>query len=458
MKSIDVAILATGLAASARQLGAQGEAMFRGDLSHTGAYAGAGVTRAPRVKWVFHTKGRVIATPTVANGTVYFGSTDGNVYAVDGESGRQRWAFATEARVASSPAVADGLVYVESYDGALYALDARSGKQAWKFATAGERRFAGKYLHGHLPRGETMPDPFDLYLSSPAVWRGAVYFGSGDGNVYALDAKSGRPKWTFRTGNVVHASPAIANGTLFIGSWDSWFYALDATTGKEKWRFKTGEDTVISNQVGIQSSAAVMDGVVFFGCRDGHLYAVDAASGKQRWAFDMNGSWVNTSPAVRSGKVYVGTADSRTLYELDARTGKANFSLEFSWYFLRVADGRGRHGVRGELGWPTLRGRPRDAEGRVGVPDGFVASESREAHEVRWVHELPHGGARGRVLRWARRRDRPDLRDGLIPVVTRHRGQCALHREHGRESLRTSMSAHSILQSRRRLPADRHRG
>ena len=334
MKSIDVAILATGLAASARQLGAQGEAMFRGDLSHTGAYAGAGVTRAPRVKWVFHTKGRVIATPTVANGTVYFGSTDGNVYAVDGESGRQRWAFATEARVASSPAVADGLVYVESYDGALYALDARSGKQAWKFATAGERRFAGKYLHGHLPRGETMPDPFDLYLSSPAVWRGAVYFGSGDGNVYALDAKSGRPKWTFRTGNVVHASPAIANGTLFIGSWDSWFYALDATTGKEKWRFKTGEDTVISNQVGIQSSAAVMDGVVFFGCRDGHLYAVDAASGKQRWAFDMNGSWVNTSPAVRSGKVYVGTADSRTLYELDARTGKANFSLEFSWYFF----------------------------------------------------------------------------------------------------------------------------
>ena len=318
----------------ARPLGAQSDATFRGDLAHSGVYAGPGVTRAPRVQWTFHTKGRVIATPAVANGAVYFGSTDGNVYAVDAATGRQRWAFATESRVASSPAVSGGLVYVESYDGALYALNAATGKPVWKFETAGERRFAGKYLHGHLPKGEVMPDPFDLYLSSPAVWRGAVYFGSGDGNVYALDAKSGRRKWTFRTGNVVHASPAIANGTLFIGSWDSWFYALDAETGQQRWRFKTGEDTLIANQVGIQSSAAVMDGVVYFGCRDGHLYAVDATTGKQRWAFDAEGSWVNTSPAVRAGKVYVGTADSRMLYELNAKTGKPNFSLQFSWYFF----------------------------------------------------------------------------------------------------------------------------
>ena len=45
-----------------------------------------------------------------------------------------------------------------------------------------------------------MPDPFDLYLSSPAVWKGVVYFGSGDGNVYALDAVSGAERWKFHTG------------------------------------------------------------------------------------------------------------------------------------------------------------------------------------------------------------------------------------------------------------------
>ena len=59
-----------------------------------------------------------------------------------------------------------------------------------------------------------MPDPFDCYLSSPAVWNGAVYFGSGDGNVYALDAASGALRWKFKTGDVVHASPAIADGMV----------------------------------------------------------------------------------------------------------------------------------------------------------------------------------------------------------------------------------------------------
>ena len=134
-----------------------------------------------------------------------------------------------------------------------------------------------------------MPDPFDCYLSSPVVWNGAVYFGSGDGNVYAVDAGSGALKWKFKTGDVVHASPAIADGKVYIGSWDSYFYALDAATGKEVWRFKTGEDPDIHNQVGIQSSAAVVDGVVYFGCRDSHLYALDAKTGEKKWAYRDQG-------------------------------------------------------------------------------------------------------------------------------------------------------------------------
>src|SRR5207302_8267614 len=119
---------------------------------------------------------------------------------------------------------------------------------------------------------------------------GGVYFGSGDSNIYALDAASGSLKWKFKTGDVVHASPAISGGILFVGSWDSYFYALDAGSGRQVWRFKTGEYPVIHNQVGIQSSAAVADGVVYFGCRDSKFYAVDAATGKERcnaWRISM---------------------------------------------------------------------------------------------------------------------------------------------------------------------------
>ena len=313
---------------------AQDVSMFRGNLQHAGVYESAGVRKFNRVKWQFHTRGMVIGSPGFAGGLVYVGSTDGNFYAIDAQSGAQRWKFELKSRVPSTPAIAGGRVYFTAYDGNVYALDAASGALKWKFQTGGERRFSGKHLHGTQPAAETMPDPFDCYLSSPAVWNGAVYFGSGDGNVYALDAASGALRWKFKTGDVVHASPAIADGTVFLGSWDSYFYAIDAASGQEKWKFKTGEDHDTYNQVGIQSSAAVADGIVYFGCRDSHLYALDAASGEKKWAFSANGSWVVGSPAVREGKVYFPTSDSSLLYEVDARTGKVLRSLSFNHWYL----------------------------------------------------------------------------------------------------------------------------
>lgn len=305
------------------------EAMFRGNPQHTGVYSGAGVPQFTKVKWQFHTNGQILSSPAVAGDTLYVGSSDHFLYALNLAAGTVKWKFKTESRITSSPAVSFGVVYFGSFDSNFYAVDAATGKLKWKFQTSGERRFAATHLHGAEPAAETMPDPFDFYLSSPVVSNGTVYFGSGDDNIYALDAGSGNLKWKFKTGDVVHASPAISGGTLFVGSWDSYFYALDAATGKEKWRFKTGEDAKIHNQVGIQSSAAVADGVVYFGCRDSKFYAVDAGTGKERWSFSNNGSWVITSPAVLDGRVYFATSDSGLFYGLDAKTGATLFSLSF---------------------------------------------------------------------------------------------------------------------------------
>jgi eukaryotic-like serine/threonine-protein kinase len=305
------------------------DAMFRGNPQHTGVYAASGVPQFTKIKWQFHTGGQILSSPAVAGGTLYVGSSDHLLYALDLAAGTQKWKFQTDGRITSSPAVSSGIVYFDSYDSYFYAVDAATGQLKWKFHTSGERRFSAKHLHGSEPAAEIMPDPFDFYLSSPVVWNGAVYFGSGDSNIYALDAASGAVKWKFKTGDVVHASPAIADGTLYVGSWDSYFYALDAATGAEKWRFKTGEDPDIHNQVGIQSSAAVSSGVVYFGCRDSKFYAVDAATGKERWSFPNKGSWVIASPAVLDGKVYFATSDTGLFHALDARSGAPVFSLDF---------------------------------------------------------------------------------------------------------------------------------
>lgn len=306
---------------------AQDSPMFRGDSRHSGVYNSPGVPKLTGVKWKFHTAGRVISSPAIVNGTAYVGSTDTNLYAIDTATGTQKWKFATGGCVVSSPAVSNGTVYFGSYDSFFYALGAASGQLKWKFQTAGERRYAGKHLHHLEPAAETMPDPWDFFLSSPVVVNGTVFFGSGDGNVYALDAETGAQKWRFQTGDVVHSSPAVADNTLYIGSWDTYLYALDTATGKEKGSFRTGDDPLIHNHIGIQSSPMLLDGVVYFGCRDANVYAVDTSTGKQKWVFANDGSWVNNSPVIHDGKIYFGTSIPGILHALDAKTGTPLFQI-----------------------------------------------------------------------------------------------------------------------------------
>ncbi len=319
MKNLKIAL---ALLAAALPSVALSQSMFRGDAARTGVYSDAGPREFHRVKWFFPTGARIVSSPVMKDKVVYFGSDDGNVYAVNADNGRQVWMRATRGPVSGSPAIDGESLYVMSFDGSLYALNTSNGAMRWKFATAGERRFEAKGLHGFTPASQTYFDPFDLYLSSPLVVEGTVYFASGDGNMYAVDAASGEQRWKFKTGDVTHSSPAYADGIVYFGGWDSYFYALDAKTGKEVWKFHGGEDALIHNQVGFQSSPAVVNGVVYVGCRDSNVYALDAKTGQEKWKFNNKGSWVITSPAVAKGKVIFATSDSSLFYALDAETGK----------------------------------------------------------------------------------------------------------------------------------------
>ena len=100
------------------------QATFHGDAARTGVYSTAGPQQLNGTKWTFKTDGPIIGSPAIANGVVYIGSTDGNLYAVDQETGKQKWKFKTFAsrQVASSPTIANGLVYFGGFDGILYAL------------------------------------------------------------------------------------------------------------------------------------------------------------------------------------------------------------------------------------------------------------------------------------------------------------------------------------------------
>jgi outer membrane protein assembly factor BamB len=135
--------------------------------------------------------------------------------------GNKYWEFQTGARgVFSSPAIgSDGTVYVGSDDANVYALNGATGAKKWKFQTGG-------YVY-----------------SSPAIGSdGTVYVGSDDNKVYALNGATGAKKWEFLTGGLFGSSPAIGfDGTVYVGSGDKKVYALNGATGAKKWEFLTGE-------------------------------------------------------------------------------------------------------------------------------------------------------------------------------------------------------------------------
>jgi len=72
--------------------------------------------------WNYTTGSAVPSSPAVANGVVYVGSYDGNIYALNATTGANVWNYTTGASVYSSPSVANGVVYVGSENNNVHAV------------------------------------------------------------------------------------------------------------------------------------------------------------------------------------------------------------------------------------------------------------------------------------------------------------------------------------------------
>jgi outer membrane protein assembly factor BamB len=235
-------------------------------------------------KWSFQPDSSP-TTPEVTKDTVYVGSLDGNVYAVNAETGKERWRFTATGsgtEIRSPPAVADGTVYVTAAGGNVYALDAETGKQEWD-------------------------SPNDVQArESPTATRDTVYVSSERGSYYALDASDGSVKWSFPAGTPTFDG-TIYNETLYADSGLN-LYALDTETGEREWLFARTEWEAVS--------ATLSGGTVYVG-GGSPLYALRASDGSKKWKLDLSPGDVEYSrPTVASGAVYI-SSEEGNLYAID---------------------------------------------------------------------------------------------------------------------------------------------
>ena len=150
-------------------------------ISSLGTAHGAGTPGT--LNWLYTTGSLIISSPAVgADGTVYVGSNDDKLYAVNPD-GTLKWSYATGAPIYSSPAVgADGTVYVGSEDNKLYAINP-NGTLKWSYAAV-----------------------YEIW-SSPAIGAdGTIYVASYDDKLYAVNP-NGTLKWSYATGNGIYWLP-----------------------------------------------------------------------------------------------------------------------------------------------------------------------------------------------------------------------------------------------------------
>lgn len=179
----------------------------------------------------------------------------------------------------------------------------------------------------------------DSVTGSPAVGSdGAVYFGSTDNNVYAINP-DGSLRWRYETGGLIDTcSPAIGiDGTVIVGSNDGTLRAFDPVSGALRWSHAFGTGIAVSN-----SPAVATDGTLYVKPSDGFLYALNPYSGDVLWKYDCSAIGSYASAAVAAdGTVYQGS-DDKKLYALNPDgTLKWSFTAENEIYTVPAIDASG---------------------------------------------------------------------------------------------------------------------
>jgi len=224
---------------------------------------------------------------------------------------RRVWTFGARNLLEFPPSIGYGRLYFTNNSGVLFAVNAKTGKRAWRFKS-GRCVASTPAVADHTV--------FQAFLNKPPC-NSERKPGRLEGEVIAFASGFGRIRWRTKLGPT-ESSPLVANGLVYVGDWRGRVYALEERTGRVRWTFQ-GDGR-------IKGALTLSGSRLYVGSYAGHLYALDARTGKQIWRTSSQdrlggrGQFYST-PAAAYGRVYLGSTDGK-VYSFGATSGELRWS------------------------------------------------------------------------------------------------------------------------------------
>jgi outer membrane protein assembly factor BamB len=251
-------------------------------------------------------------------GLVLLGTTRGDVIALSVTDGSVQWRSYLGSEIGARPTAAQGRVFAQTIDGELIALDAKTGDQIWSYSS----QVPLLTLRG---------------TSAPVTARDVVYTGFASGKVVALRASNGEPIWDQRImlpeGRSeldrivdVDASPLVANGSVFGQAYQGRLTQLGARDGRPRWEVEISSFLDLAEGYGQVYTVGDKDSVT----------AVDQSRGEIVWQHELLARRGLTAPLAYSNYLVVGDAEGY-LHVMAQRDGRFMGRTRVSRKGLRTA-------------------------------------------------------------------------------------------------------------------------